>query len=182
MANTQKKSLVSGIISSLEKSDHFVLFQHAGLNHKKLEELRKSLLKISSDAKIKVAKNSLLKVALDSWSSSKKLKDESFDTNLKSALSQATALVTISKEWNQVLSALKKAGSEVESVVMKLGFVEGSIFDQSGMNKLASLPSRETLLGKLIGSMKAPSTRTVMSLKYPMTKYVMVLKAKAKQG
>lgn len=182
MANTQKKSLVSGILSSLDKSEHFVLFQHSGLNHQKLEELRKSLLKISADTKIKVAKNSLLKVALDSWSNSKKLKDEKFDSNLKSALSQSTALVTLSKDWNQVLSALKKVGTEIESVVMKFGFVEGSIFDQSGLNKLASLPSREALLGKLIGSMKAPSTRTVMSLKYPMTKFVMVLNAKVKQG
>ena len=36
------------------------------------------------------------------------------------------------------------------------GVVEGNYYDEAGVNALAAIPSREELLGRLLGSMKSP--------------------------
>ena len=39
---------------------------------------------------------------------------------------------------------------------MKAGIVEGQYYDAAGINAIASVPSREELLGKLLGSIQSP--------------------------
>ncbi len=41
---------------------------------------------------------------------------------------------------------------------MVAGVIEGNYNDQAGMQALASVPSREELLGKLLGSIQSPIT------------------------
>jgi large subunit ribosomal protein L10 len=41
---------------------------------------------------------------------------------------------------------------------MLAGIVEGGYYDEAGVNALANVPSREELLGKLLGSIQSPIT------------------------
>ena len=41
---------------------------------------------------------------------------------------------------------------------MIAGVVEGNYYDEKGVNALAAVPSREELLGKLLGSIQSPIT------------------------
>lgn len=70
----------------------------------------------------------------------------------------------------------------MDDVIVKFGHIDGSLFDLKGMTRLADLPSKPMLIGKLLGSMKSPTTRLVMSIKSPTTKLVYILKAKSSQN
>ena len=59
-------------------------------------------------------------------------------------------------------NALYKKG---ETIHLKAGVVDGTYYDQKGINAVALIPSREILLGRLLGSMKAPITNFARVLK-----------------
>ena len=50
-------------------------------------------------------------------------------------------------------------------IKLKAGVVEGTYYDQKGMNAVAQIPSREVLLGRLFGSMQSPITNFARVLK-----------------
>ena len=51
---------------------------------------------------------------------------------------------------------LAKYAKAVKTLKLVAGVVEGTYYDEAGVNALASIPSREVLLGKLLGSIQAP--------------------------
>ena len=46
-------------------------------------------------------------------------------------------------------------------IELKMGFVEGEFYDAENIKKLAEIPSREELIAKLLGSLKAPVSNFV---------------------
>ena len=53
----------------------------------------------------------------------------------------------------RILNDFAKAHKALE---LKAGIVQGEIFDESKVKELASIPSKEVLIAKLLGSFKAP--------------------------
>ena len=53
---------------------------------------------------------------------------------------------------------LAKFGKEAPALEIKGGIVEGAYYDAAGMAEIAKVPSREELLGKLLGSIQSPIT------------------------
>ena len=51
---------------------------------------------------------------------------------------------------------LAKYAKDVKTLKLIAGVVEGNYYDEAGVNALAAIPSREELLGRLLGSMKSP--------------------------
>ncbi len=64
-----------------------------------------------------------------------------------------------------------------EVLTIKVGIVEGKVIDEKEVKALASLPSREELIAKLLGSMNAPIANTVGVLQGVIRKAVYVLDA-----
>jgi large subunit ribosomal protein L10 len=48
---------------------------------------------------------------------------------------------------------------------IKAGVVEGTLYDAKGMSSIASIPSREVLLSRLLGSMQSPITNFARVIK-----------------
>ena len=63
---------------------------------------------------------------------------------------------------NTIVSVCDKKG---EVIQLKAGVVDGTYYDQKGINAVALIPSREVLLGRLFGSMKSPITNFARVLK-----------------
>ena len=61
--------------------------------------------------------------------------------------------------------------------MIKVGMVEGQVIDAKEVNALATLPSREELIAKMLGSMNAPISNTVNVLQGVIRKAVYVLDA-----
>ena len=59
---------------------------------------------------------------------------------------------------------LKKYADKVESFEIKAGFVDGEQLDANGVMALAEIPSKETLIAKMLGSLQAPISKLVRTL------------------
>ena len=57
---------------------------------------------------------------------------------------------------------LQKTHKKLE---LKAGIVQGEIFDAAQVNELATIPSREVLIAKLLGSFKAPLSNLAYCIK-----------------
>ena len=59
--------------------------------------------------------------------------------------------------------------------------LDKNLYNSEKVVQIAQLPSREELLGKIIGSMKSPMSKFVYALKYNTNKFVYILNAKSKE-
>lgn len=178
MANTQKKDIVSTVQSAITDSKNFALIQFEKTTHKDLETLKKDLLK--ENAKIKVIKNTLFEKAVNKLSENNivlKSISKSFFP-----LKERSALLTFAGDWSLALKSFYNKIKSSENFSFKFGLIENAAYDATGMKALATLPGKIELMGKLIGTMKNPMTRTVMTMKNPMQKLVFVLSQKSKQS
>jgi len=66
-----------------------------------------------------------------------------------------------------------------EKMKVKCAIFEKTIMDAAGVLMLANLPSREQLLGRLLGDLKSPVTRLAIGLKATVSKVVYAIKAVA---
>ena len=64
---------------------------------------------------------------------------------------------------------------------LKVGMMEGQTLTSSDIDALASMPPREELLGKLVGMLASPMSRTVGVLNGPSRSLAYLLSARAEQ-
>ncbi|KKP50353.1 MAG: 50S ribosomal protein L10 [Candidatus Roizmanbacteria bacterium GW2011_GWA2_33_33] len=175
MVNTSKKNQVDSIFQLIEKNPNLLLVKIGKTTHQSLETLRRELRK--SDSKIKVIKNTLFEKAINKIA----LKDKLF-TDFKKQffpLKETTALVTLSNRWSDGLKALYLFSKKDSTLSFKLALLDKNIYDAEKSIQIAQLPSREELIGKIIGSMKSPMSKFVYALKYNTNKLVYILKQKS---
>ncbi|MEN1762229.1 50S ribosomal protein L10 [Anoxynatronum sibiricum] len=139
-----KKAIVEEIVDKFSKSTAAILFDYRGLTVEEVTELRKQFREAGVD--YKVYKNTLVKRAIQE----KGLSDFS-------ELLDGPNAIAFSYD-DPIIPA--KIGSEFakthKSLELKAGIVEGAFLDEAKVNELASIPAREVLIAKLLGSLKAP--------------------------
>ncbi|MEK9169220.1 MAG: 50S ribosomal protein L10, partial [Patescibacteria group bacterium] len=175
MANTNKKNQVQVISDIVKKNPNILLVKIGKTTHQSLESLRRELLK--SDSKVKVIKNTLFEKAINKIA----LKNKVFIDFKKQffPLKETTALVTLSDKWYDGLKALYLFTKKDVTVSFKSAILDKKIYDAEKSIQIAQLPSKEELLGKIIGSMKSPMSKFVYALKYNTNKFVYILNAKS---
>lgn len=145
----------------------FVNFQK--IPNSKMEKLRRTLKKSSSD--LKVVKKSILKLAL---------KKRSLDSLCD--LAESSSAITVAKDDPARTSKILYDFSKVyENMVIKGGYVEGEILLADRIKELAMLPPREVLLARVVGGMKAPISSLANVLRGNIQKLVYVLNAISKK-
>lgn len=176
MINQLKKNQVELILQALNENPNFLLVKIGKTTHQSLESLRKELKK--TDSNIKVIKNTLFEKSINKISLKKNifvdLKKQFFP------LKETTALVTLGKRWNEGLKTFYLFSKKDSSLGFKLALLDNIIYTAEKSLQIAQLPSREELLGKIIGSMKSPMSKFIYALKYNTNKFVYILNAKSK--
>lgn len=176
MVNQTKKNQVESLLQSLDKNPNFLLVKIGKTTHQSLESLRKELKK--NNSQIKVIKNTLFEKSINKIA----LKKAIF-TDLKKQffpLRETSALVTLSERWNEGLKSLYLFSKKDPSLSFKLALLDNSIYNAEKALQIAQLPSKEELLGKIIGSMKNSMNKFVYALKYNTNKLVYILQEKSK--
>ena len=165
MDKNLKKELISKIKENIT-NNNFVLSGFKGLSVAELEDLRNKLRQFDFSAN--VVKNRLLLIAL------KDLGITGFDDCLKD-----TTILTIQKQTSTFdgFKVLSDFAKDNEKFFLKGGFVDGKMTTVEDISKIASLPSREVLLAKLLAGMQNPVSKLVMTLNNPIQKLVYVLSA-----
>lgn len=161
----QKKKIVKAIREDVEKSSLALIADYKGLTVGDITELRSELRK--SGATMKVYKNTLARFAL---------KELSIDHPVQT-LKQPTALITTADDAVELSKTAVKFQKSSEHFKIRAAVMDAALIDEATVQNLAKLPSREELIAKVVGGIKAPITRLVMSLSSPTNGFVNVVRA-----
>lgn len=171
MPSQRNVNLVDKFQDVIKKYPDFFVTENKGMSVADISELRDKLR--SNGAVYQVIKNNLFKIALNNVGIS------GLDEVLvgPNAVLFAEDPVGAAKTLKEFLKDKAKA----EKVEIKAGFTEGQVVNKKYVDALASLPSKEELLAKLLGTMLNPMNRLVRVLNNPMQKFVIALKAIAEK-
>lgn len=139
-----KENKVSEIKEKLQNSKAIVLADYQGLTVEEDTLLRKQL----REAKIeyKVYKNSLTTLA------AKELKIDGVDTYLEGPVAIAFSY----EDETAAARILNNFAKDHKKLELKAGIINNVVYDAANITKIASIPSRDVLISKLLGSLKAP--------------------------
>jgi large subunit ribosomal protein L10 len=164
MANAEKIAAVAELADSFRESSGAVLTEYRGLTVKQLQELRRSL---GEDVSYAVAKNTLTKIAA---------KDAGVELD-NELLVGPTAIAFIKGDPVLAAKSLRDFAKANTPLVIKGGFLDGKILSAEEITKLADLESREVLLAKLAGGMKASLSNAASLFNAPLSQAARVLGA-----
>lgn len=162
-----KVAIVNEMKEKLQSAQGAVFVGFSGLTVADVTKLRRKFRE--GGVEYKVIKNTLTRIAAD----------ELGYNDLDSILEGPTALATSTEDAVAPAKILKEFIKETktEAVTVKAGIVDGKVIDVAGVDALASLPSRDELLAKLVGSMQAPISGLVNVLQGNIRNIVYVLDA-----
>lgn len=140
----QKAVTLKGLGEHIEKQHSILFVDYKGLKVKELLLLRKQLKDVG--AKLQVAKKTLLKKALQ---------EKGIDVDLKGMEGQIAAIFSFQDAFLPIKSAAAFSKT-AENLKILGGYIENQIRDANTMKEIASLPSKEELLGRLVGSIASP--------------------------
>jgi large subunit ribosomal protein L10 len=143
MAKADKAAAIAELRSEFESSSGAVLTEYRGLTVAQLKELRTNL---GENARFTVVKNTLTKRAAS---------EAGVDEEFSKLLEGPSAIAFVKGDVVEAAKGLRDFAKANPLLVIKGGFVDGQSMDATEVGKLADLESREVLLAKLAGAMKA---------------------------
>jgi large subunit ribosomal protein L10 len=146
MPTDAKRQAVSELADMLRNSTALAVADFRGLKVADMQVVRRSLR--ANGVELHVTKNRLLKIAAD----------EADRAELKPMLEGPTALATIAGDEVVLAKALQDAFRPFRVVTIRGGLLGGQAIDAASLSRMASLPSREVLLGKFAGGIASPLT------------------------
>jgi large subunit ribosomal protein L10 len=172
MAKADKAAAVADLTERFRSSTAGVLTEYRGLTVAQLKELRRSL---GDNAQYAVVKNTLTAIA------AKEAGVDAFDDQL----SGPSAIAFITGDPVEAAKGLRDFAKAHPQLVIKSGFLEGKTLDAAEITRLADLESREVLLAKMAGAMKASLTGAAYLFAAPLAqaaRTVDALRAKVEES
>lgn len=139
-----KKPVVEEISANIKDAQSVVLVDYRGLTVEQDTQLRKNLRE--AGVGYKVYKNTMMNFAF---------KGTDFE-GLAPYLEGPSAMAYSDTDATAPARVLAEFAKKADKLQIKAGVVEGTVYDATGMAKIADIPSREVLLGRLLGSMQSP--------------------------
>lgn len=165
----EKEQLVSVVREKIEKAQSVILADYRGVTVKEFTALRTQLRQ--EDVDIQVMKNTLGKIAADQMGVE----------GIAEYLTGPTVWAFSMKDPASAAKILKEFARTHPNLVLKGGILEKKGFGPNMADALASLPSREALLGQVAGMLQAPITGLVRVLQGPINKLGYALEDYRKQ-
>jgi large subunit ribosomal protein L10 len=151
----EKADVVAELAEAFRTSTAAVLTEYRGLTVKQLSELRRAM---GATTTYSVTKNTLTKLAAEAAGL----------TGLDALLSGPTAVAFVKGDPVEAAKGLRDFGRANPALVVKGGVLDGKTLSTDEIRKLADLESREVLLAKLAGAMKASLSQAVYLLNAPL--------------
>ena len=167
----EKKTIIDDLMERVNASPFMLITDFSGLTVAQFEELRTRLEGVQS--KIHVTKNSYIK---------RVIKEASLPEGLAECLTGQTAMVTGDEDVCGAAKVLKNFEQEFERPSVKMGVLDGKLLTQAEVKQIADLPSREQLLGQLLGLLQAPATNLARLLNEPGAQIARAMQAHVDKG
>ncbi len=148
-----KQPIVDEIKGYVQDAKAIVAVDYRGLTVEEDTKLRKQLRE--AGVVYKVYKNTLLKRAFEGTEFESLVKHLEGPTAVAFGLDDATAPA-------RIINDVMKTAPKLE---FKAGVVDGTYYDEKGIQVIATIPSREVLISKLLGSLQSPITNLARVLK-----------------
>ena len=148
-----KQPIVQEISEQIKDAQSVVLVDYRGLTVEQDTELRKQLRE--AGVSYKVYKNTLVSRAVEGTE---------FES-LREVLEGPSAFAISTEDATAPARILAKFAKTAPNLEMKAGVVEGTFYDAEGIKAIASVPSREELLSKFLGSIQSPITNFARVIK-----------------
>lgn len=161
---TEKKAVVAEVSEQVASAQAIVLAEYRGLTVTEITSLRAEARK--SGVYLRVLKNTLVRRAIDGTPFSGLTNDM-----------VGPLMFGISADPVAAAKVMNSFAKTNDKFVIKAGAMPNEILDLAGVKALATMPSREELLSKLLGTMQAPVAKFVQTLNEVPTKFVRGLAA-----
>jgi len=172
MAKAERQAAVEEITEQFRGSAAALLTEYRGLTVKQLKELRRSL---GADTQYAVVKNTLTKRAAA----------EVGIAGLEQLLAGPSAIAFVKGDPVEAAKGLRDFAKANPLLVIKGGVMDGRPLSAAEVTKLADLESREVLLAKAAGAMKATLANAAALFQAPLSQFARTadaLRAKVEQG
>ena len=172
MQRMEKEQIVEELARNLSECSIVIATDYRGLSAKDMVDLRKKLRE--QGIEYKVAKNTLTRFAAE------KADKEQFKTLLEGPLAMAFGYDDDVTKSAKVINDFVKATGSVMKI--KGGMLGSSFLSASDVVSLASIPSREVLIARVVGQMAAPIQALHNVLSSPLRGLAYVLQARVQQA
>ena len=143
-AYIEKQAIIDEIKDKFERAESAVVIDYMGITVAQADAMRKNLREANVD--YTVYKNTLVKRAIDGTDYAPMAEVLEGPSALAFSYDDATAPARV----------LNDAIKEFKMMEFKGGFVEGEYYDKEAIAQIASIPSREVLISKFMGSIQSP--------------------------
>jgi large subunit ribosomal protein L10 len=157
MARPDKAAAVGELAEEFRSSNGAVLTEYRGLTVKQLQDLRRSL---GENASYAVVKNTLTQIAV------REAGVDSFD----GLLTGPSAIAFIKGDPVEAAKGLRDFAKANPPLVIKGGVLDGKTLTVEEITKIADLESREVVLAKLAGVLKAKTQQAASVFQAPLSK------------
>ena len=148
-----KQPIVAEISEVIKDAQSVVLVDYRGLTVEEDTALRKQLRE--AGVNYKVYKNTLMNFAF---------KGTDFEA-LAPYLNGPSAIAVSTEDATAPARIIAEFAKKAKNLEIKAGVVEGDLYDAKGMAAIASIPSRDVLISKLLGSLQSPITNFARVIK-----------------
>ena len=162
LTRKKKEEKVEALRKQIDGKTMLARFGYEGFTNKELEGVRGSL---PSDADVVVVKNALLSIAVEGTEFEGIENGIAHDNALLIAGDDAPQAV---KKLNQALKQKQKQGWK--NIGFNRGVMQGQPLDAEEVSQIENLPSREQLMGKVAGAVKAVPSKLAVGIKMVPTK------------
>ena len=148
-----KQPIVKEVADLLDGAKSAVLVNYRGITVEEDTKLRKELRE--AGVTYKVYKNTLVKLAV---------KDTPFE-GLTEDLKGPLAIAVSKEDATAPARIINGYCKDIAALSLKAGVVDGTYYDEKGITIIATIPGREVLLSRLLGSFQAPITNFARVIK-----------------
>ncbi len=164
MKREKKNQEIEVLKKSLLDNKGLIISKYSGLSVDQFNLLRKEIR--SHGASLRVYKNTLSRIAFKG----------TYAESLSEHLEGPNFLVFTDDPTSTAKVLSRYADEKPENIEIKAGYYE-VVLDKAGIKTLATLPSKEILIGKLVSILKSSQVRLVFTLKFPVINFIRTLKA-----
>ena len=148
-AKQAKQVIIDEIKAKLDGAQSAVVIDYMGTTVAQADAMRKKLREANVD--YTVYKNTLIRRAIEGTEFAP----------LADVLDGPSAIAISKEDATAPARVLKEVIDEFKKMEFKAGVVEGNFFDQNGIKEIASIPSRDVLIAKFMGSIQSPVSKAV---------------------
>ena len=158
MTKDQKNEVIEALKEKFSQYNNFYVTDTESLSVEQVGKLRRACF--DKQVEMKVAKNTLIKKALESLDSEKY-------AGVYDSLHKVTALMFSEnpKEPALIISSFRK-DSKGERPVMKAAFINGDVYmGDNNLVTLTKIKTKNELIGEVIGLLQSPAKNVISALK-----------------